>query len=158
MHINKSLPGACRIFSPSGEEVVADSEFEASWDYVVRPSFKNKQKLLKPLKPILTVKLLTVYCELLCILLLCQFVFGFLFFFIFSVVYITLIFGLKSLMGFYDWFPPYPLGSLDFKTQSHTVERTRQKGEEKGGREASLSSCDGLQTWKPRSGEIVSGS
>lgn len=94
MHINKSLPGACRIFSPSGEEVVADSEFEASWDYVVRPSFKNKQKLLKPLKPILTVKLLTVYCELLCILLLCQFVFGFLFFFIFSVVYITLIFGL----------------------------------------------------------------
>lgn len=77
MHINKSLPGACRVFSPSGEEVVADSEFEASWDYVVRPSFKNKQKLLKPLKPILTVKLLTVYCELLCILLLCQFVLAF---------------------------------------------------------------------------------
>lgn len=83
-------------------------------------------------------KLLTVYCELLCILLLCQFVFGFLFFFIFSVVYITLTFGLKSLMGFYDWFPPYPLGSLDFKSQSHTVERTRQKGEEKGGSEGGI--------------------
>lgn len=41
-------------------------------------------------------------------------------------------------MGFYDWFPPYLLDSLDFKSQSYTVERTGQKGGEgRGGRNAS---------------------
>lgn len=34
-------------------------------------------------------------------------------------------------MSFHDWFSSYPLDSLDSKSQSHTVERTRQKGVER---------------------------
>lgn len=72
---------------------------------------------------------MTDCCELLCVfnLSIC-----FWFSLIFLVVSVTLIFCLKSWVGFYDWFLSSPLDSLGSKSQSHTAEGAGQgeRGEE----------------------------